>query len=370
MLQVNFSAYNSYVTDSLTQWDSNRVLSISGLNISFAPILNFNNSVLRESICVQSTLEDGVIKCAIPNALLQWDRDIIVFVCDATNDQYKALEKIKIPVISRAKPSDYLYTDNVTYESIRKIVDDMESRIREVEKEVEDIETGSGIAEVEDIRTGYNGVKYETAGEAVRTQIENLAKEDYQIREDMVSIGKNADDAMAGVTDLSGRVETLESDVKSLKESETDLSDRVGTLTASMNEEVTARCELEDRVIVLEGKKYESILTAHSYDSCTLSKEPSNYDRLLVEYMIMGTNDVINGEAIMSPVGGINRSDYLPLRENTSVSAEMFSTFIFYNESAKQLQTTVNHMTIGDNNSLIENEEGVFEFVGVYGIKY
>lgn len=168
MLQVNFKAYNDYVTDSLTQWDVNRSMIIKGLNLGFAPRLTFSNSVLSESVCVQSVLNsDGSITSPIPNFLLQWDRDIVIYVCDATNDQYKALERVRIPVISRPKPADYMYTDNCTYEALN-------GQIAELIERIEKVESAGKDDELVDIRNGSDGKVFESAGEAVRGQINKV----------------------------------------------------------------------------------------------------------------------------------------------------------------------------------------------------
>ena len=121
MIKAQFKSYGSYVTDSVYQWDLNQELSISGLVISSAPLIAFSSNAVKKALIVQSTITDGVINCDIPNALLQFDDDITAHLCTLENKQYKAVEKMIIPVVKRAMPADYLFTDNVpilTYEAI------------------------------------------------------------------------------------------------------------------------------------------------------------------------------------------------------------------------------------------------------------
>lgn len=122
MIKAEFKSYGSYTTDSVSQWDLNQKLTISGLDIDVAPVLAFSCFGMYESIIVQSKLSDGVITCDVPNAILQFGKNLNVDLCSETGGQYKAFEKMIIPVNRRKKPSDYLFTDNVplsTYESIK-----------------------------------------------------------------------------------------------------------------------------------------------------------------------------------------------------------------------------------------------------------
>jgi hypothetical protein len=122
MIKAEFKSYGSYTTDSISQWDLNQKLTISGLDIDVAPVLGFSCFGMCESIIVQSKLSDGVITCDVPNAILQFGKNLNVDLCSETGGQYKAFEKMIIPVNRRKKPSDYLFTDNVslsTYESIK-----------------------------------------------------------------------------------------------------------------------------------------------------------------------------------------------------------------------------------------------------------
>lgn len=112
MLRVNFSAYNTYVTDSLFQWDKNRKLVISGLNLPVAPEIRFTNEIMDKSIVRQSKLEEGIITACIPNSLLQYHYTIKAYVGIYENDAFKTLEIIHIPVNPQERPLDYVLTDS------------------------------------------------------------------------------------------------------------------------------------------------------------------------------------------------------------------------------------------------------------------
>ena len=147
MISVNFQSYNKYVTDSLYQWDLNRKLVINGLNISIAPVIVFANRHIDRGIVVQSKLDDGVITCDVPNALLQFPCPITASLCNVSDQEYKAFETVFIPVIARVMPADYLYSDNIpilTYESIKADLDVSLTELERVTASKADLDTERG----------------------------------------------------------------------------------------------------------------------------------------------------------------------------------------------------------------------------------
>ena len=111
MLRVNFSAYRTYVTDSLYQWDKNQKIAISGMGLTVAPEIRFTNEILGKSIVRQSRLEDGVIIANVPNSLLQHRYKIRAYIGVYEGDAFNTIEIIDIPVIAQARPLDYVLTD-------------------------------------------------------------------------------------------------------------------------------------------------------------------------------------------------------------------------------------------------------------------
>ena len=133
MLRVNFSAYNTYVTDSLYQWDKNRVLVISGLNMTIAPEIHFTNVSMERAIVRESTLDDGEIIVRIPNSLLQTSYTIKAYVGVYEGEAFKVIEKIEIPIIARTKPQDYTIEVNdeevYSFRALEKLVNDSTEEI-------------------------------------------------------------------------------------------------------------------------------------------------------------------------------------------------------------------------------------------------
>lgn len=201
MIKANFNTYNNYVTDSLYQWDLNRVLVISGLNLLTAPEIHFANANMDRAIVRQSTLDSGVVTAHIPNSLLQAPLTIKAYVGIYEGETFKVIETIEIPVIAKAKPADYVIEDSdeeiYSFKALendianaRKDMSDKCDTIRvemlaDVEKtttvlsaRVDNIiahnNNTEGNTELVDIRTGYDGTVYDSAGDAVRSQIGNL----------------------------------------------------------------------------------------------------------------------------------------------------------------------------------------------------
>ena len=112
MIRANFNTYQSYVTDSLYQWDKNQDLVISGLNLSVAPEIHFANADMERALVRQSTLNDGIITVRIPNSLLQTSYPIKAYVGVYEGDSFKVIESVIIPIMPKEKPADYTIEDS------------------------------------------------------------------------------------------------------------------------------------------------------------------------------------------------------------------------------------------------------------------
>lgn len=112
MVKVNFSSYAKYVTDSIYQWDLNRMLNIKGLNLAVAPEIHFSNANIDRAIVRQASLKNNVVSVQIPNSLLQEPLTVYAHVGIYDGDEFKVVEVISLPVIPRKRPTDYRLTTN------------------------------------------------------------------------------------------------------------------------------------------------------------------------------------------------------------------------------------------------------------------
>ena len=112
MIQVNFSAYDKYVTDSLYQWEIGQVLKVTGLNLTKAPEVHFSNANMDRAIVKQAEMVDHVVTVAIPNSLLQDPLRIYAHIGIYEGSTFKVVEKVEIPVIARKRPLDYQIAEN------------------------------------------------------------------------------------------------------------------------------------------------------------------------------------------------------------------------------------------------------------------
>lgn len=112
MIKANFSAYSTYVTDSLHQWDINQVLQVSGLNLTTAPEVHFSNANTVRAIVCQATMENHVVRVRIPNSLLQDPLRIKAHIGIYEGETFKVVEVVEIPVEPRTRPADYQLEGN------------------------------------------------------------------------------------------------------------------------------------------------------------------------------------------------------------------------------------------------------------------
>ena len=190
MLKANFNTYASYTTDSLYQWDKDQNLIINGLSLSTAPEIHFANSNMDRAIVRQAELKDGAVIVKIPNSILQEALTIKAYVGVYEGSTFTIIERVDIPVIAKARPSDYSLTDedeevysfirleNLLVNSKRELEISVENTTRTLNARVNNIISNSNTvdnnSELVDIRVGANGTTYATAGEAVRAQIKAI----------------------------------------------------------------------------------------------------------------------------------------------------------------------------------------------------
>lgn len=122
MIKANFSAYSKYVTDSLWQWDQNRTLTVTGLNLTVKPEVHFSNANLGGAVVVQADMVNQIVSVPIPNSLLMDPLRIYAHIGIYEGDEFKVVELVEIPVIPRKRPADYqLAADDFELYSFKRL---------------------------------------------------------------------------------------------------------------------------------------------------------------------------------------------------------------------------------------------------------
>ena len=205
MYEVPCLDLNGDTINKFYQWDIDQkiVINLEGCDVNYlknAPEVHFCNSSRKEALVVRSTVSNNdTITVDVPNVLLQEAYPLLVYVylTDANDSSsQKTILYSEIPVRKRAKPSDYLYVENitrVTAEMIKKeieqttlnartdaiaaITSTKENDCTEVDnKKAEFITTGKGLVETAtDIKNNTQTTYNSAVSVANRTQttIEN-----------------------------------------------------------------------------------------------------------------------------------------------------------------------------------------------------
>lgn len=181
MIKANFNAYNAYVTDSLFQWDINQSLSVRGLGLPVAPEVHFSNGNMERAIVRQSVLNDGIITVDIPNSVLQDPLPIYAHIGIYENRTFKVVEYVIIPVIPRTRPADYqiedsdeeIYSFKALENAIARKADNAVVNAR-IDTIIANANETEGNSELVDMRVGVDGTVYESAGAAMRNQVDSL----------------------------------------------------------------------------------------------------------------------------------------------------------------------------------------------------
>lgn len=92
--------------EPLFQWDRGQVLEVYGLSLAAAPEVHFAHTGAEDAQVVQSSMDaSGVVRAAIPDALLESAADLCAWIVDETAGS-RTLCEILVPVIERERP-DY-----------------------------------------------------------------------------------------------------------------------------------------------------------------------------------------------------------------------------------------------------------------------
>lgn len=123
MYEVPCLDLNGDTINKFYQWDIDQkiVINLDGCDVNYlknAPEVHFCNSSRKEALVVRSTVSNhDTITVDVPNVLLQEAYPLLVYVylTDANDSSsQKTILYSEIPVRKRAKPSDYLYVENIT----------------------------------------------------------------------------------------------------------------------------------------------------------------------------------------------------------------------------------------------------------------
>lgn len=123
MYEVPCLDLNGDTINKFYQWDIDQkiVINLEGCDVNYlknAPEVHFCNSSRKEALVVRSTVSNhDTITIDVPNVLLQEAYPLLVYVylTDANDSSsQKTILYSEIPVRKRAKPSDYLYVENIT----------------------------------------------------------------------------------------------------------------------------------------------------------------------------------------------------------------------------------------------------------------
>lgn len=192
MIRANFNSYNRYITDSVYQWDTNRKLTVEGLNLSVAPEIHFSNSKMNGAIVRQSTLhlQNRTVAVDIPNSLLQEPLTIYAHIGIYEGNTFKVIEVVEIPVIAKKRPLDYtIETEDeeiYSFEALKNSIANMitkssfNSEKKVITARIDNIIANAnkteGNSELVDIRVDDDGNTHGGAGGAVRSQVSLLKK--------------------------------------------------------------------------------------------------------------------------------------------------------------------------------------------------
>lgn len=138
----------------LYQWDTGRLIEVYPVSDYLVSEIHIYNGTTEGAVVLKTWVESGKTFAKIPDLILQSDANLDIFVIMVDNYGSHITEHKNVTVKWRAKPQDYVYTEEElkTWESISKRVDDIEKNVSVefisgvVAEEVEDYMVNNPIA--------------------------------------------------------------------------------------------------------------------------------------------------------------------------------------------------------------------------------
>lgn len=110
MADIVCYASDGSVLEYYYQWSVDQKLIIKGADTSLAPVFYFSNVKFNTAFIVNPEIREDSLVVTVPNILLQYPLPIIIDADYSVNS--KSDFSLRIPVMPKAKPGDYVYNDN------------------------------------------------------------------------------------------------------------------------------------------------------------------------------------------------------------------------------------------------------------------
>ena len=153
MSVVTITRDNKYIATDVYQWDRNRMLEIYGLTLDSAPEIHFYNGSTPYALVKQASVDvNSVIRVEIPNSFLEVAKPIEVYICLYDGEEFVSKYHITIKVRGRAKPADYVETDDEKIYSYNALENLVNNAVVNLERDQAAFQE-SLLAEFDDFRT-------------------------------------------------------------------------------------------------------------------------------------------------------------------------------------------------------------------------
>lgn len=98
------------------QWDSNRVIVISGVETNMVNEVHFCTIDSDTAIVVTPRISGNEIVASVPNVLLRQTKPIIIYIFSSSDtSENRTIEVARIVVVSRPKPANYIYSETEVF---------------------------------------------------------------------------------------------------------------------------------------------------------------------------------------------------------------------------------------------------------------
>lgn len=277
------------VLDELCQWDINVTVQVGGADTASAPNFHFCQHGREFAYVVPGEIAGDKIKAKVPNILLQSHYPMDVFLYyGKTDTEQRSIFHFLLPIIPREQPMEYVYKENIGYESwiemtheAKEIIEARDELVQKAEEAVEILEgVNEGADRAEKAEQGANdaATRAEESAKKAKTSEDEAQKSATAADESEKAAAQHEQDAKQHADDAKTYMDTSVASAEQAQKSETASKDAQTAAEKAAREAEEADAGAKDALAKTEEARDTTLAARDEVEADRLAAEKARED--------------------------------------------------------------------------------------------